>query len=99
MHSAVAESVGLEQDERERARDFDASEAKRAAALRFAREVYETGGHPSDATFTELRDYGHGDAEIVEIIAKVGETMFTNYINESVETELDIPVVEARGRG
>jgi alkylhydroperoxidase family enzyme len=62
--------------------------------LRFAREVVETRGHPSDEAFDAAREAGYTDEQIMEIISTVALATFTNYMNESIDTELDIPVVE-----
>ena len=59
--------------------------------LRFAREVWERRGHVSDRAFDGVREAGYGDAEILEFIAKVVETIFTNYVNDSVHTEVEFP--------
>ena len=61
--------------------------------------MWERRGHVSDEAFERVREAGYGDAEILEIIAKVVETIFTNYMNESVQTEVEFPLVEARGSG
>ncbi len=77
-------------------RQFDSEDPKRAAALQFAHEVWERRGHVSDEAFAKVREAGYSDAQILEIIATVVEATLTNYINDSVHTEVDFPVVEAR---
>jgi alkylhydroperoxidase family enzyme len=62
--------------------------------LRFVREVDETCGHPSEEAFEEVRDAGYTDEQILEMIAHVGLTTYSNYMNDSIGTELDVPVVE-----
>lgn len=91
--------MGLDEAERDRARQFDSEDPKRAAALGFAREVYENRGHVSDEAFSSVREAGYGDDEILEIIANVVATIFTNYMNDSVQTEVEFPLIEARGGG
>ncbi len=50
-------------------------------ALRFAREEWERRGHISARAFDRVREARCGDAEILEIIAKVVEIILTNYMN------------------
>ncbi len=46
---------------------------------------------------TALRAAGFSEGEIVEIVATVGITTFTNYFNHIAQTEVDFPVVEVGG--
>ena len=64
------------------------------AALRFAIAVVEKRGWVSDEDVSEVRSAGHGDGEIVEIIATVAMTMFSNYFNHVVQPDVDFPKVE-----
>jgi alkylhydroperoxidase family enzyme len=84
----------MSQDDVGHAQRFESNDEKRAAALRFAREVVETRGHPSDESFEAVRDAGYTDEHIMEMISTVALATFTNYMNETIDTELDLPVVE-----
>ena len=84
----------MSQEEIGRAQQFESEDEKRAAALRFAQEVVKTRGKPSDEAFEEPRQAGYTDEQIMEIVATVALATFTNYMNETIKTELDIPVVE-----
>ena len=90
----MAEQEGLSQDEVKRAQQFESEDSQRAAALRFAREVVETRGHPSDETFNDVREAGYTDEQIMEMIANVVLTQYSNYMNDSIQTEVDVPKVE-----
>ena len=94
MHSAVAEQEGLSNDEVRQAQQFESDDPKRGAALRFARDVIETRGHPSDEAFNEPREAGYTDEQIMEMIANVALTTFSNYTNVTFGTEVDIPPQE-----
>ncbi|CAN5324081.1 hypothetical protein BH24ACT19_BH24ACT19_11280 [soil metagenome] len=94
----MAEQEGLSQDEVRRAQNFESEDQKRAAALRFAHDVIESRGHPSDETFNDAREAGWTDEQIMEMIANVALTQLSNYMNESIQTEVDIPVVEPTRR-
>ncbi len=62
--------------------------------MRFAKDVVETRGHPSDESFDAASEAGYTDEQIMEMISTVALATFTNYMNESIDTELDVPVVE-----
>jgi alkylhydroperoxidase family enzyme len=90
----VAEQAGLDQDEIRRVQQFESENEQRAAALKLARDVVESRGHPSDESFDEAREARYTDEQIIEIIATVALATFTNYINDSIQTEVDLPEVE-----
>jgi alkylhydroperoxidase family enzyme len=54
----------------------------------------ETRGHPSEEAFNGAREAGYSDEQIMEMISNVALTTFSNYMNETLETEVDIPAVE-----
>ncbi len=93
-HTAVGKMLGL--DEKELAMNLRASSAdpRVEAALRFARDIVVNLGWMSDQDVQRVRDAGYGDGEIVEIVATVAHTTFTNYFNHIAQTEVDFPVVE-----
>ena len=80
----------MSEEEIRRAQRFESEDAQRAAGLRFVREVVETRGHPFDGA----REAGYGDEEILEMVANVALTTFSNYTNDLTRTELDLPEVE-----
>ena len=94
-HSYVADSLKLDAAERSRACGFQSSDAKRAAALTFAREVFERRGHVSDAAFAAVRAAGYSDGEVLEIVAVVAINILTNYLNDVSRIDVDFPLVQA----
>lgn len=86
--------MGLSAEERERAQRFESEDPRRAAALRFVREIVENRGSASSEAFDGVRQAGYSDEEIMEMIANVALTTFSNYTNDVIETELDVPAVE-----
>ena len=84
----------MSKDEIERAQRFESEDEQRAAALRFAREVVETRGHPSEEALEEVRNAGYTNEQIVEMVATVNLATFTNYMNDTIQTEVDFPVRE-----
>jgi uncharacterized peroxidase-related enzyme len=96
-HTHLGRGLGLSDDQLARSRDGRASDAKTNAALQFALAVIELRGGVSDNALALVRSAGFSDGEITEIIAHVALNVFTNYFNRAAETELDFPVVAARG--
>lgn len=90
-HSAIGRRVGLDSTEILSARQGVSNDAKANAALRFASTLLRQTGSVSDADFTAIRQAGHSDAEIVEIIAHVALNLFTNILNKAADVEIDFP--------
>jgi alkylhydroperoxidase family enzyme len=84
----------MSEDEVERAQRFESEDEQRAAALRFAREVVENRGHPSEEALDEVRNAGYTDEQIIEMVAIINLATFTNYMNDFMGTEVDLPVQE-----
>jgi len=84
----------LSEEEVRQAQGFESDDPRRAAGLRFVLEVVETRGHPSDEALDGAREAGYSDEEILEMVAHVALTTFSNYTNDLAGTELDIPKVE-----
>ncbi len=84
----------MSEEEIRQAQGFESEDARRAAGLRFAREVVETRGHPSNEAVDAAHEAGYSDEEILEMVAHVALTTFSNYTNDLAATELDIPKVE-----
>lgn len=93
-HTAIGKIVGLSPAELAAARHGDSSEAKTAAALRFAQRVLVTTGAITDEDVVEVRAAGYSDTQIAEIIAHVGLNTFTNLFNKAAAVEVDFPRVE-----
>jgi uncharacterized peroxidase-related enzyme len=69
-------------------------DAKREAAIRFAKALIETRGKVSDAEFDALRAAGWSDANIIEMIALTAQFLLTNFVNNAVQTPIDFPEIE-----
>lgn len=72
------------------------SDPKAAAAVRFAARVAQSRGHVGQEDLAAVRLAGYDDGEIIEIVQHVVLNVWTNYINEVAQTEIDFPVVSAR---
>jgi alkylhydroperoxidase family enzyme len=87
----------MSEEEVERVQRFESENDQRAAALRFAREVVENRGHPSDEALEEVRNAGYTDEQIIEMVATINLATFTNYMNDFMGTEVDLPIQQPTG--
>lgn len=92
-HNFLGGETGLSESDRLEARHGAASDDKTNAALVFARRIVENRGHVSDEDVDEVRRAGYSDGEIIEIVANVCMTIFTNCFNHVAGTEVDFPHV------
>jgi len=90
-HTAVAKMLGVEMPVTLRARKGMSDDPKVEAILKFAKHVVEVRGNVTDSDVAELKNTGVNNQELVEIILVVIQTMFSNYFNHIVETEVDFP--------
>lgn len=75
------------------ARHGNASDPQSEASLRFAMAVAKQRGKVSDEELAAVKAAGFSEAQIVEIVALVAGTFFTNLVNLVVQTDLDYPAV------
>lgn len=94
-HTALGRGLQLSDSELAVARQAGASDPRDATALRFAARVVERRGRVDDADLAEVRRAGFDDGQVVEIVANVVLNVFTNYLNQVAETEIDFPVVRS----
>jgi uncharacterized peroxidase-related enzyme len=94
-HTALGRGLKLSDTELALARQARASDPRDDAALRFAARVIERRGRVDHADLAEVRRAGFDDGQVVEIVANTVLNVFTNYLNQIAETEIDFPVVRA----
>jgi uncharacterized peroxidase-related enzyme len=94
-HTAAGTGLGVAAEELAANLAGRSSDPRLAAILVFARAVVASRGRVHDDQLRAVRVAGVGDAEIVEIVAAVAANIFTNYLNQVAETEVDFPLVEA----
>lgn len=92
-HTAVGGKLGLDAAELAANLESRSGDAQVAAALRFAHAIVETRGWVRDGDLAEVRAAGYGEDEIVEIVATVAHTTFSNYFDHVAGTEIDFPPV------
>ena len=97
-HTAIAKSLGVDNDEAARNLTAKSDSEKVTAILEFARDIVEKRAWFDDnaSRLNALRNSGVSDAEIVEIIAVVAQNIFTNYFNHIAGTDVDFPHVASR---
>jgi len=93
-HSAVAKMVGLSPEAIREARAGRATAGREAAAVALAVSLVEKRGWIEDAELAGYRANGLTDGEIVEVVALVAQTTFSNYTNHLAHTPIDFPLAE-----
>jgi uncharacterized peroxidase-related enzyme len=83
----------ISQEEIDLNREGSSGDTKAAAAVHFAARVAKSHGQVSDADIAEVKRAGFSDAQIVEIVGLVAENVFTNFLNNVAQTDIDFPVV------
>jgi uncharacterized peroxidase-related enzyme len=72
------------------------NDPKPDAAVRFAATVARERGRVSDADFAAIKGAGYTDAQVIEIVQHVALNVWTNFFNNTFQTDIDFPVVTAR---
>jgi len=93
-HTAISKSLKVDDVEINRRLRGHSADPKLDAALVFARKVVDTRGLVGDDDIKAVRDAGHDDGAIAEIVANVAVNIFTNYFNHVADTEIDFPKVD-----
>ncbi len=71
------------------------SDARADAALIFATRLLASQGRVTDADIAAAKLAGFSEAQLIEIVALVAVNVFTNYVNNLADTDIDFPVVRA----
>ena len=82
---------GLDAAELELSRHGGSRDPKRAAAVRFAKAIADTRGKVSDEDIAAVRTAGFSDRDIVAIAGLTAQFLFTNFLNNIAQVELDFP--------
>jgi uncharacterized peroxidase-related enzyme len=92
-HTAIGKMAGLKEDEIIKIRQ-GSGEGKKSQLAAFVQAVLRTKGFVSDADLAAVRAAGYSDAQIVEVLMVVAETVFTNFFNHVNDTVNDFPQVQ-----
>ena len=95
-HTALGRKAGVPAEAMAAAQSGQSSDARTAAALRFALLLVDGRGQVSTAQVQALRDAGFDDAQVVEVIAHVALNLFTNYLNVALDVPVDFPGVKLK---
>ncbi len=79
----------------EEARLGNSKNDKTDAILKFAKVLLEKNGHVNDVDVNNVKSAGVTEGEIGEIVGHVALNIMTNYFNNTANTVIDFPVVEA----
>lgn len=96
-HSYIgSKMLGMTEQQIYAIRQGKASDPKTQALLNFVNKVVDRRGNIEDNDYKQIRSVGYSEAEIVEVLANIVQTIFTNYFNHIAQTEIDFPPVSAR---
>lgn len=90
-HTYMGHKSGLDQGAIDDARSGRSDDPRVEAALVFARQILQDRGAVEEADIKAVKRAGYTEGEIVEIIAQVSLSIFTNYMNIISATEIDFP--------
>ena len=93
-HTAIGRKAGLDTNEILANRQGGSAEPKAAAALAFSRALVDNQGDVTRAEFEAVREAGHTDAEVIEIITHVAMNIFTNLLGKATQIDIDFPKVD-----
>lgn len=88
---SLEEKIGIDDASLAQARLGVSSDEKTNAALEFAKEVLNTKGKVSDEALAKFKEAGYEEHHIAEIVAAVSLSIFTNYFNNTANTDVDFP--------
>lgn len=93
-HTAIGAKAGLTRDEIAAARAGRSEDARADAAVRFARSLVAKMGAVDSSELDAVRQAGHSDAAVVEIITHVGMNILTNILGKASRVEIDFPKID-----
>jgi uncharacterized peroxidase-related enzyme len=85
----------LDAEPMEAARSGESKDGKTKSILQFAQLLVKKRGHVSNEDVSAVKTAGATDAEIAEIVGHVALNTLTNYFNNTANTQIDFPLVEA----
>ncbi|MGU3412296.1 carboxymuconolactone decarboxylase family protein [Enterobacteriaceae bacterium C34A] len=98
-HSYIAKNMmTMTEEEIALNREGKSADPKAGAAVAFAAAIASQRGQVTDWDVEAVREAGFSDAQIVEIVALVADTTFTNFLNNVAQTEIDFPLVRSNAK-
>ena len=96
IHTRTARQAGVGIDEVAAARDWESSDPREAALLRYLRALIEQRGHAPMHLHEEARESGWSDEQLLEAIAYASLESLTAMVNIAGEVPVDGSVEETR---
>ena len=96
MHTRTARQAGVGIDEVAAARDWESSDPREAALLRYLRALLEQRGHAPMHLHEEAREEGWSDEQLLEAIAFVSLESLTAMVNVAGDIPVDGSAEDAR---
>ena len=96
IHTRIARQAGVGIDEVAAARDWESSDPREAALLRYLRALLEQRGHAPVHLHEEAREAGWTDEQLLEAIAYVTLESLTAMVNVAGEVPVDGSFEDAR---
>jgi uncharacterized peroxidase-related enzyme len=95
-HAYLAEHLAkLDAAEIARNRQGASNDPRAHAAVAFAARAAAERGRVTDADLAAVKIAGYSEAQIIEIVGLVAANVFTNFVNNVAQTDIDFPVVRA----
>ncbi len=88
-----ANLVKIDTEILEEARLGKSNDPKTEVVLTFAKTLVNKSGLVTSEDVSAVKEAGYTDGEVVEIVANVALNIFTNYINNTAQTEIDFPSI------
>src|ERR671910_1359788 len=96
IHTRTARQAGIGIDEVAAARDWESSDTREAALLRYLRALIEQRGHAPMHLHEEARESGWSDEQLLEAIAYMSLESLTALVNVAGEVPVDGSAEDAR---
>ncbi|NAS32521.1 carboxymuconolactone decarboxylase family protein [Flavobacteriaceae bacterium R38] len=88
-----ANLVKIDNEALTQARQGKSNDTKTEAALVFAKNLVDKNGLVTSDDVSAVKNAGYTDGEVGEIVANVALNIFTNYFNNTAETDIDFPAI------
>lgn len=92
-HTALGKNAGLSLEQTRLARAGRGADTRATAIAAFAQALVDQRGQVSEQALDGFKRAGLGERDLLEIVANVAATTFTNYVNNVARTDIDFPVV------
>jgi uncharacterized peroxidase-related enzyme len=92
-HTLLAQKQGVKSEEAKMNLKAQSTSPRTTALLKFCIAILQSKAKVSDDDLKALRTEGFNDVQIIEIVALVSASIFTNYFNNLADPEIDFPVV------